>query len=210
MDEVKSEDDTVDKATIGDEDRNTEAVKTGEDKNNATLKTGEDKTSEVVKINKEENSDAVKMDGDKNSDAVKVDGDQTGGNADGVDASAPEAVSATEPVGSPAVQSDSPAARSDSPAARKKKAGKVDILFKATGNAPIMKKSKWSVEETKPVAAMVDFIRRYLKTDTQQSIFIYVNQSFAPSPDVALGVLFECFGSDGKLVLHYCMTQAWG
>jgi len=46
----------------------------------------------------------------------------------------------------------------------------VDILFKATGNAPIMKKSKWSVEENKPVSAMVDFIRRYLKTDIQQSI----------------------------------------
>ena len=46
----------------------------------------------------------------------------------------------------------------------------VDILFKATGNAPIMKKSKWSVEENKSIATMVDFIRRYLKTDTQQSI----------------------------------------
>ena len=46
----------------------------------------------------------------------------------------------------------------------------VDILFKATGNAPIMKKSKWAVEDSKTIAAMVDFIRRYLKTDTQQSI----------------------------------------
>uniref|UniRef100_A0A672LTB6 Ubiquitin-like protein ATG12 n=1 Tax=Sinocyclocheilus grahami TaxID=75366 RepID=A0A672LTB6_SINGR len=40
--------------------------------------------------------------------------------------------------------------------------------------------------------------------------FIYVNQSFAPSPDQEVGVLFECFGSDGKLVLHYCKSQAWG
>lgn len=40
--------------------------------------------------------------------------------------------------------------------------------------------------------------------------FIYVNQSFAPSPDQEVGTLYECFGSDGKLVLHYCKSQAWG
>ncbi|KAF2986764.1 hypothetical protein EK904_004725 [Melospiza melodia maxima] len=33
------------------------------------------------------------------------------------------------------------------------------------------------------------------------SRFIYVNQSFAPSPDQEVGTLYECFGSDGKLVL---------
>uniref|UniRef100_A0A3Q2ZLN2 Ubiquitin-like protein ATG12 n=1 Tax=Hippocampus comes TaxID=109280 RepID=A0A3Q2ZLN2_HIPCM len=42
------------------------------------------------------------------------------------------------------------------------------------------------------------------------SQFIYVNQSFAPSPDQEVGVLFDCFGSDSKLVLHYCKSQAWG
>nr|KAF6439784.1 autophagy related 12 [Rousettus aegyptiacus] len=41
-------------------------------------------------------------------------------------------------------------------------------------------------------------------------MFIYVNQSFAPSPDQEVGTLYECFGSDGKLVLHYCKSQAWG
>ncbi len=40
--------------------------------------------------------------------------------------------------------------------------------------------------------------------------FLYVNQSFAPAPDVDVGTLYECFGSDGKLVLHYCRSQAWG
>ena len=40
--------------------------------------------------------------------------------------------------------------------------------------------------------------------------FVYVNQSFAPAPDQVVRNLYECFGSDGKLVLHYCRTQAWG
>jgi hypothetical protein len=40
--------------------------------------------------------------------------------------------------------------------------------------------------------------------------FVYVNQAFAPSPDQNVGNLCECFGSDGKLVLYYSKTQAWG
>lgn len=40
--------------------------------------------------------------------------------------------------------------------------------------------------------------------------FLYVNQSFAPAPDQLVRNLYQCFGSDGKLVLHYCRTQAWG
>lgn len=40
--------------------------------------------------------------------------------------------------------------------------------------------------------------------------FFYVNQSFAPSLDQSVQNLFDCFGSDGKLILAYCRTQAWG
>ena len=39
---------------------------------------------------------------------------------------------------------------------------------------------------------------------------MYVNQAFAPSPDQTLNNLYECFGSDGNLVLHYSKNQAWG
>ena len=40
--------------------------------------------------------------------------------------------------------------------------------------------------------------------------FVYVNQAFSPSPDQSVGNLCECFGSEGKLVLYYSKTQAWG
>ncbi|XP_041362943.1 ubiquitin-like protein ATG12 isoform X2 [Gigantopelta aegis] len=73
------------------------------------------------------------------------------------------------------------------------KGEKVDVLLKATGDAPILKTKKWAVFRTKKI-----------------SWFFYVNQTFSPSPDTEVGVLFDCFGSDGKLVLHYCLTQAWG
>jgi len=87
---------------------------------------------------------------------------------------------------------------------------KVDILLKATGDAPIMKKKKWTVERSKRISWVSDFIKKYIKSDPSESLFLYVNQAFAPSLDTDIGSVFDCFGSDGKLVLHYCRTQAWG
>ncbi|XP_074669222.1 ubiquitin-like protein ATG12 [Strix aluco] len=106
---------------------------------------------------------------------------------------------APPPAGSPGTEE---------PAGDPKK--KIDILLKAVGDTPIMKTKKWAVERTRTIQGLVDFIKKFLKLMASEQLFIYVNQSFAPSPDQEVGTLYECFGSDGKLVLHYCKTQAWG
>jgi len=87
---------------------------------------------------------------------------------------------------------------------------KVDILLKPTGNAPIMKKKKWTVDSDKPIGWIIEFIKKYLKLEANEKLFLYVNQSFAPSPDQLVRNLYECYSTEGKLVLHYCRTQAWG
>ncbi|KAI1292147.1 Autophagy protein 12-like [Halotydeus destructor] len=87
---------------------------------------------------------------------------------------------------------------------------KVDLLLKATGDAPIMKKKKWTVDPEKTVSWVIQFIRKYLKLEPSESLFLYVNQAFAPPPDQVIKNLYSCFGSDGKLVLYYARTQAWG
>lgn len=87
---------------------------------------------------------------------------------------------------------------------------KIDILLKATGNAPIMKKKKWAVDAEKPIGWIMEFVKKYLKLEPDEKLFLYVNQTFAPSPDQIVKNLYECFGTDGKLVLHYCKSQAWG
>ncbi|XP_011416102.2 ubiquitin-like protein ATG12 [Magallana gigas] len=87
---------------------------------------------------------------------------------------------------------------------------KIDVLLKPAGDAPIMKKKKWAVDRNKRIGWVGEFIKKYLKLTAQDSVFLYVNQSFAPTPDTEIGSIFDCFGSDGKLVLHYCKTQAWG
>lgn len=46
----------------------------------------------------------------------------------------------------------------------------VDILLKATGNAPIMKQKKWSVSQDYCIGRISDFIRRYLKLDSNEKL----------------------------------------
>ncbi|XP_031567514.1 ubiquitin-like protein ATG12 [Actinia tenebrosa] len=87
---------------------------------------------------------------------------------------------------------------------------KVEVLLKAAGDAPIMKKKKWTVEGTKTIAYLIEFIKKYIRCEPSDSLFLYVGQAFAPSPDQVVSNLYECFGADGKLVLHYCKSQAWG
>lgn len=87
---------------------------------------------------------------------------------------------------------------------------KIELRLQPTGDAPIMKKRKWVVDPQKTIGQINKFVRDYIKLDEKENLFMYVNQAFAPSPDQTLHNLYECFGSDGNLVLHYSKNQAWG
>ncbi|XP_077975583.1 ubiquitin-like protein ATG12 [Styela clava] len=93
---------------------------------------------------------------------------------------------------------------------KEEKPSKIDVLLRPAGDAPILKRKKWQVDPAKKVEWIAGFLRKLLKCEQSESIFLYVNQAFAPSPDRDIGTLYECFGGDGKLVLHYAKTQAWG
>ena len=62
----------------------------------------------------------------------------------------------------------------------------------------------------KQISWILAFIRKYLKLEPQDNLFVYVNQAFSPSPDQTVTNLAECFGQDNKLVLYYSRSQAWG
>ncbi|XP_034936100.1 autophagy protein 12-like isoform X1 [Chelonus insularis] len=87
---------------------------------------------------------------------------------------------------------------------------KIDILLKATGNAPIMKKKKWAVNPDQHIGWISEFVKKYLKLDVNERLFLYINQTFAPAPDQTVKNLYDCYGTDGKLIIHYCKSQAWG
>jgi len=87
---------------------------------------------------------------------------------------------------------------------------KITVVLCPVGGAPILKTRKWEVDCTKTVQFILTFIRKKLSLPKSDSLFVYVNQSFAPAPDQSVQNLFDCFGSDGKLILAYCKTHAWG
>ncbi|XP_044748757.1 autophagy protein 12-like [Coccinella septempunctata] len=92
----------------------------------------------------------------------------------------------------------------------KTKIHKIDIYLKPIANAPIMKKQKWCVDSSKQISWILWFVAKYIKLEPQEKLFLYVNQTFAPAPDQNLKNLYDCYATEGKLVLHYCKTQAWG
>ncbi|VDQ17767.1 unnamed protein product, partial [Trichobilharzia regenti] len=67
---------------------------------------------------------------------------------------------------------------------------KVVLLLKATGNAPVMKKMKWSVSRKQKIHWVVDFIRKYISCAPSESLFLYVNQCFAP---ITNELISNCF-----------------
>jgi len=104
-------------------------------------------------------------------------------------------------------RSDSQDSTSNSPAVKK---GKINVLLKPVGDAPILKQKLWAIDPEKQVAQVIQFCSRLMKLDRESNLLLFVNQSFAPSPDQVIRNLYDCFGADGKLVLHYSIGVAWG
>jgi len=73
-----------------------------------------------------------------------------------------------------------------------------------------MKQKNYKVEGEKQINWIIAFIRKYLKLEEKDHLFVYVNQAFSPSPDQTVANLTSSFGADGKLVLYYSRSQAWG
>lgn len=96
-----------------------------------------------------------------------------------------------------------------------------------------MKKKKWAVSQDHPIGRISEFIKKYIKLNPDERLvsrgfnfgifielvlnfsnlvlqFLYINQTFAPAPDQTVKNLYDCYGTDGKLIIHYCKSQAWG
>ncbi|CAM8910347.1 hypothetical protein QQ045_031892 [Rhodiola kirilowii] len=84
---------------------------------------------------------------------------------------------------------------------------KVVVHLRATGDAPILKQSKFKIDGLEQFAKVIDFLRKQLHKDT---LFVYVNSAFSPNPDELVIDLYNSFGFDGKLVVNYASSMAWG
>jgi len=71
----------------------------------------------------------------------------------------------------------------------------VTVRFKAVGSAPILKQQVCRINATQRFEAVVAYLRRVLKCGPQDSVFLYVNSTFAPALDEIVGNLHRVSGS---------------
>ncbi|TQN72942.1 Ubiquitin-like protein ATG12 [Colletotrichum shisoi] len=88
---------------------------------------------------------------------------------------------------------------------------KVVVKFKAVGNAPLLARGVAKISSTQTFHTVIWYLRKRLKLQESDSVFCYVNDSFAPSLDEIVGNLHNCFkDSSGQLVISYAMNPAFG
>lgn len=87
---------------------------------------------------------------------------------------------------------------------------KVLVNFRATGSAPIMKKTKFTLSATHRFGMIIEWLRKTLHLKPQDPLFVFCNQAFAPNPDSSMYDLFQCYNVQGELVINYAIQDAWG
>jgi ubiquitin-like protein ATG12 len=80
----------------------------------------------------------------------------------------------------------------------------------AVGNAPLMKKTKFLIPSNESFGILQQRLQKMLKLPTGSSLFMYIHQSFVPSPDDLISDLGDCFAVNGELKIHYSLQEAWG
>ncbi|KAH8154101.1 uncharacterized protein LAJ45_01868 [Morchella importuna] len=87
---------------------------------------------------------------------------------------------------------------------------KVSIRFKAIGSVPILNKDVYKIKTNQRFENVVKFLRDNLGIPASESIFTYINATFAPALDENVGNLYNSFKVDDQLIVSYCRTAAFG
>lgn len=88
---------------------------------------------------------------------------------------------------------------------------KVIIRLKAVGSAPILRQQICKISSTQRFEQVVGYVRKVLRCQPRDSVFLYVNSVFAPALDEVVGNLHRCFkDANDQLVVAYSITPAFG
>ncbi|KAE9389373.1 hypothetical protein BT96DRAFT_781166, partial [Gymnopus androsaceus JB14] len=67
----------------------------------------------------------------------------------------------------------------------------VIILFKAVGNAPILRQSLRKIPSSKKFQVVIQFLCKELGYSNSEPLHAFINMAFSPSPDDTVGNLFK-------------------
>lgn len=66
---------------------------------------------------------------------------------------------------------------------------KITVRFQAVGNTPTLRQQVCKISSTQRFEQVVAYLRRILRVGVLDSVFLYVNSSFAPALDEVVGNL---------------------
>ncbi|CAR26936.1 ZYRO0C04862p [Zygosaccharomyces rouxii] len=84
---------------------------------------------------------------------------------------------------------------------------KVQIRFQPIGSISQINPSVCKITATQPFSLVVQFLKKRIKVD---EVFCYINNSFAPNPQLIVGNLWSHFKVGDELIVSYCGTTAFG
>ena len=79
----------------------------------------------------------------------------------------------------------------------------------------MLKKAKFLISSKESFARLQEKLSKMLQlkdktSSTSSHLFLYLHQSFVPSPHDLIGDLHSLFSVRGELILHYSLQEAWG
>ena len=142
--------------------------------------------------------------------------------------SAPEAKTKAKTASSTTTNTATTSATTTTTKQTKKNVPKVKVHFVAVGSAPLMKKSKFLIARKESFSTLQQKLMKMLQlkggskstgntgtdgaveNNNANHLFLYLHQSFVPSPEDLIGDLDDLFSVRGELILHYSLQEAWG
>ena len=87
---------------------------------------------------------------------------------------------------------------------------KITIQLRPGPGAPPLKTTKFKLKNDLNVSWLIGKLRGMLGATEQESVFLYLAQSFAPLPTQSIGELWQLFQADDKVIFHYTKQPAFG
>jgi len=76
---------------------------------------------------------------------------------------------------------------------------KVVVRFRPIGNAPTLNREVFRIGAAQKLETVASFVRGKLRVRDTESVFLYVNSSFAPSLDEVVGNLHQVRTAQGQV-----------
>lgn len=90
-----------------------------------------------------------------------------------------------------------------------KNLAKITIRLHPIGLTPAINPRYFQISSSQTVATIARFITKRLRIRTGV-IYLYIQNSFTPTPDETVGDLYALFKTNNELVVNYCETVAFG